>query len=451
MNYFKFLTTITYIDPGTAGMIVGGSIWPWIVAIITGVATFFAKKIISPIKKISKRKITKKGKILLLCLVIIILLSTCFFQEKKIDLSSGVLSLPYITDNNLDLNIGDNIETNIYFSEKLQEGYNVYRGYIFDLNGKLVYTFPENTSFHTFYNNSHYFAKIIPNNYETGFLSENFTYFDMKIGFFENHSLLWSLNLPVHHHIELTKNKTILFLSKELKSFQGYDNIGFDLIYEINIEGKILNNWSSFNNLNNIKSLLEEKKIEELIFNKNKNVSDFDYFHINYIQEIPKNNLSYLPEFKEGNWLISIRNFNLIIIIDKNTKEILWSYGPGIIEQQHGAQLLESGNILIFDNGPQRGFSRVIKINPISKEIVWEYPKGPDETLYSRIEGFAQELDNGNILITESNKQKIFEINSNQTIIAEWFFNNSHRIVKSRNSIYRVLREPKQKYEYYIK
>lgn len=40
-----------YIDPGTAGMIIGGGIWPFILAILAVIGGFFLKFFFKPIKK----------------------------------------------------------------------------------------------------------------------------------------------------------------------------------------------------------------------------------------------------------------------------------------------------------------------------------------------------------------------------------------------------------------
>ena len=71
--------------------------------------------------------------------------------------------------------------------------------------------------------------------------------------------------------------------------------------------------------------------------------------------------------------------------------------------------MLKNGNILIFDNGSGRGWSRIIEVNPIGKEIVWEYHAEPKESFITRYWGSAQGLPNGNILICESEFDHIFE------------------------------------------
>ena len=40
-----------YIDPGTGGMIIGGAIWPFIVAVFAAIGGFFVKFFWKPIKR----------------------------------------------------------------------------------------------------------------------------------------------------------------------------------------------------------------------------------------------------------------------------------------------------------------------------------------------------------------------------------------------------------------
>lgn len=42
---------LAYIDPGTSGMIVGGSIWPFVLGVFVAIAGFFIKYFFKPIKK----------------------------------------------------------------------------------------------------------------------------------------------------------------------------------------------------------------------------------------------------------------------------------------------------------------------------------------------------------------------------------------------------------------
>ena len=110
-----------------------------------------------------------------------------------------------------------------------------------------------------------------------------------------------------------------------------------------------------------------------------------------------------------------------MIKIDRGTGELLWRFGEegdftmlGDGEwqfHQHSPELLENGNILLYDNGNARStleegeipFSRVVEFNLDEEEMtveqVWEY-RG-EEPYFCPFLGDANRLENGNILITD--------------------------------------------------
>ncbi|MBF0122754.1 MAG: aryl-sulfate sulfotransferase [Candidatus Omnitrophica bacterium] len=142
-----------------------------------------------------------------------------------------------------------------------------------------------------------------------------------------------------------------------------------------------------------------------------------DFFHANNIERLEWD----IPGIaKKGSWLVSVRNFNSIIIIDPDKEAIIWKWGEGIIDMVHDASFLKPNNILLFDNGHKKS-SRVIELDMKSREIVWQYGRKPGQDLYSRLRGAAQRLPNGNVLITESDKGHVIEVTDSGEIVWEWY------------------------------
>jgi outer membrane protein assembly factor BamB len=143
----------------------------------------------------------------------------------------------------------------------------------------------------------------------------------------------------------------------------------------------------------------------------------------------------------KGDILISVRELNTIAILSRQTKKIIWEWGSGEIDKQHHATLLDNGNILLFDNGPSRGFSRVIEVNPLSRKIEWEYKAHPPEAFFSSTRGSCQRLPNGNTLITESNSGRVFEVTQDGETVWEFFTPTvSQKDDVMRSTIYRMTR-----------
>jgi hypothetical protein len=100
--------------------------------------------------------------------------------------------------------------------------------------------------------------------------------------------------------------------------------------------------------------------------------------------------------------------------------------------------MVGDGNILIFDNGVEREYSRVLEVNPGTGKIEWEYVGDPPETFYSPTKGSAQRLPNGNTLICESDRGRAFEITREGEIVWEWW--NPEFKNQGRAQVYRMIR-----------
>ncbi|OPX21923.1 MAG: hypothetical protein B1H04_05790 [Planctomycetales bacterium 4484_123] len=109
-----------------------------------------------------------------------------------------------------------------------------------------------------------------------------------------------------------------------------------------------------------------------------------------------------------------------------------------MLDGQHKPHMLPNGNLLIFDNGTLRGYSRVIELNPLTEEIEWEYTAEPKEDFFAPHISGAQRLPNVNTLICEGNKSHLFEVTPAGEIV--WDFVNPYVIEGAADNIYRCLR-----------
>lgn len=150
---------------------------------------------------------------------------------------------------------------------------------------------------------------------------------------------------------------------------------------------------------------------------------DWDPTHLNDVELITEEWAKHHPKVEPGDIMISVRNMNAIAIIDRATKTVKWmTNGP--FAQQHDPDLLDNGNILLFDNwgttGSETGATRIIEWDPKAQEIVWEYGGTSERPLYSGFRGSQQQLPNGNILITEMTGGRILEVTRSGEIAWEY-------------------------------
>ena len=165
-----------------------------------------------------------------------------------------------------------------------------------------------------------------------------------------------------------------------------------------------------------------------------------DWTHTNTVQALPENRWDDEGDkrFKPGNVLLSLRQLDTILIVDRETKKIVWEdtgdYRGGL-SGQHDSHMIEkglsgAGNIIIFDNGasPQKdlahaGSSFVLEINPVTKQLIWKYDNRFN--FHSTYTSSVQRVPNGNTLINESDGSRIFEVTTKGEIVWEYVYLNA--------------------------
>ena len=162
-----------------------------------------------------------------------------------------------------------------------------------------------------------------------------------------------------------------------------------------------------------------------------------DWAHANAVAVVPPNDLND-PRFAPGNVIISYRNLNTFIVIDKASRQIAWKAGPNdnVTIGQHNVHMIPlglegAGHFLAFDNGGSGGFSavfreysRVVEVDPATKTLPWTYSASKSGyqnwSLFSPFISGAQRLLEGNTLITEGTKGRIFEVTATGSIVWEY-------------------------------
>jgi len=171
-----------------------------------------------------------------------------------------------------------------------------------------------------------------------------------------------------------------------------------------------------------------------------------DWTHTNTVQALPENRWYDRGDarFKPGNVLMSLRQLDTILIVDRQTHEITWSYTGtfrGGMSGQHESEMIEkplpgAGNILVFDNGASpykdlahAGRSFVIEVDPATEEVVWCYEDG--HRFHSPFTSNCQRLANGNTLILEAACRRLFEVTPECEIVWEYItVENAQRVYR---------------------
>lgn len=153
-----------------------------------------------------------------------------------------------------------------------------------------------------------------------------------------------------------------------------------------------------------------------------------DPLHLNDIEELPDSLADDFPMFDAGDLLLSMRDLNLVMVLDPDDGEVKWHRtGPWI--RQHDPDW-GHGTITVYNNntddagGAIFGGSNIIQVDPASGQVPVIYGNEPGEAFYSQVRGKHQWLPNGNLLVTEHGAGRFFEVSAEGRLV--WEFVNRY-------------------------
>ncbi len=248
-------------------------------------------------------------------------------------------------------------------------------------------------------------------------------------------SLAWRAELPVHHDLDLHPSGEIYVLTEEPRTVPrpGGTRVLLDnTITVLSSHGEIRQTHSLYDILTahpDLAALIEKEagrraaggsvpdpETYGLEGRRGREVSrrlrelpgsPCDVLHTNTVEV-----LSAHPQglWSEGDVLVSLRNLDLIAVLNLTARAVRWFWGPGELSGQHQPSARIGGTVLVFDNGQAHGRSRVLEIDPVTNQIVWQYMADPPESLFCPLAGGCEELPGGTILISDAQGGRGMEI-----------------------------------------
>lgn len=212
--------------------------------------------------------------------------------------------------------------------------------------------------------------------------------------------VVWSYtNSTISHDADRLQNGNVVMAcaGAELVSEFPYDD---PQAIEVDRKGRIV--WSWYAKKEYVNSKYKDIRSDDAN----------DWTHMNSVQRLP-----------DGNTLLSVRNWNRLVIADANGKTV-WStgaeevptgrrWGFGSPHCPHTPVQLENGKFIVSE--PIMG--RVIEWDPNKKKVAWSYPerswKEGGDYYFVRA---AHRLPNGNTFIIDSGGQ-FLEVTSNREIV----------------------------------
>lgn len=341
-----------------------------------------------------------------------------------------------------------------YDSGRSWPGLNIYSSrssgttYLMDMNGKILHTWSVQKDFKRAY--EWVYAELFQNG-DLLLVATN----KMIVRADWDSQIKWMNRFPFHHDLDMMGNDDLYSLSHNyeviFRSFLPLA-IGNESIVILSPEGRIKKIISLLKIFKDQipkdawKSLVEwhfsprqfVRRMERAIFPpRDVFGAPTDLFHTNTVEVVRKDISSLI---KRGRILICSQRLDLVAIVDPVEEKLVWSWGRGVLEGPHHPVLLENGNLLIYDNGIRRGYSRILELNPTTQEFVWTYQAVAPDRFFSIWGGANQRLPNGNTLITESDRGRAFEITPGGEIVWEFFIPEFQEKKRRRPTIYRMMR-----------
>ncbi len=250
-------------------------------------------------------------------------------------------------------------------------------------------------------------------------------------------NILWTYDGGAHHDLEVMDDGRIFILTREAHRVPRVDRnstVLEDFITILNSDGEELDRIS-------ILSVFWDSNYDRAFLALKMRRSG-DITHTNTLEVLDGSLADRLPAFRKGNALISFRKLHAIAVVDIEARKAVWLMaGPWI--GQHQPTVLPNDHILVFDNGGNTGISRVLEFDPVTQEEVWRYGGSYEDEFYTKSCGTNALLPNGNILITESDNGRAFEVTRGGEIV--WEYRNPARAGSKRQliaTIFEMVRLP---------
>jgi len=262
-------------------------------------------------------------------------------------------------------------------------------------------------------------------------------------------SLLWSADFNAHHDVTALPGGGLLApFWEEDPDYRGR-RVRFDGLVWFGKDGREIRRWRTREHLGQLQELHDGLPLDRSPDPVDTQGDDaevdrsrvYDYYHLNAAALLPRSDLGERdPRFRSGNLMLCLRNANLLVILDGETLEILWAWGPGTLDFPHSPSITAEGTLMVFDNGYHRGWSRVLEVDPVGGAVRWEYRGDPPDSFFSKKRGSCQRLPGGNTLIVESSRGRAFEVTPGGILV--WEYLNPERRGEQRRRMYRLRRFP---------
>jgi Arylsulfotransferase (ASST) len=252
-------------------------------------------------------------------------------------------------------------------------------------------------------------------------------------------SVVWTLARQSHHSVERAEGGG--FWVPGRRFFPRGSNSPFppfeppfreDTVMKVSENGTVLAEFS-------VPKLFYDNGLESLLTATGESFKtglrwDNEIVHLNKIDELTSDVADDFSTFESGDLALSIREFNLVMVIDPDTGQIKWwRVGPWV--RQHDPEFIPGGKLIVFNNNNYRTafgeeyevsplspprLSNIVEIDPTSNEHRIIYGDGHGQRMFSILRGKHERTPNGGLLITEFEGGRVFETDAAGRVVWEY-------------------------------
>ncbi|WP_170516057.1 arylsulfotransferase family protein [Ruegeria atlantica] len=257
-------------------------------------------------------------------------------------------------------------------------------------------------------------------------------------------NVLWALDEPSHHSMVESEQGGYLTLGRNewratevadrfpsFFSANSEERILEDVVLRLDEQGEIIERIS-------IPGMIMENGLTALLTTNNQDfktrkITRNELLHANKIDELPFELAEEFPLFNAGDWVISMRGLNLLMVVDPATRTVKWHQtGPWI--RQHDPEFRPDGKISIFNNNTYVSAytlrektrldapwnTNIMVVDPVSRETEVVFGSRPGQEMLSVIRGQHEILDDGGVLITEFDAGRVLEVDATGNVTWEY-------------------------------
>ena len=255
--------------------------------------------------------------------------------------------------------------------------------------------------------------------------------------------VLWTIASNTHHSLVTSESGGYWILGRDIwpaSERPGHiypfstpatdELIHEDTLLKVSESGEILDQFS-------IPLVMAENGMEAILTANGENfhldrVYRVELVHANKATELPAALADAFPLFEAGDIAISMRELNLVMVLDPETRTVKWHQtGPWL--RQHDPEFRTDGRISIFNNNVYRmaypndqtdlttpRITNIMAVDPETGETEVVFGGRDGQEILSVIRGQHELLPNGGMIITEFDAGRVIEVDANGNIVWEY-------------------------------